>query len=92
MVAGLKEESSSGWPDLSAGSTEVSKGGSNGPQSGPCIAWGERHKEIKRQKSSHERKARIVLELEERAGLGPTTSDEGEKCCEERLVSYRNFS
>ena len=25
MVAGLKEESSSGWPDLSAGSTEVSK-------------------------------------------------------------------
>jgi hypothetical protein len=33
-----------------------------------------------------------VLELEERAGLGPTTSDEGEKCCEERLVSYRNFS
>jgi hypothetical protein len=67
LIAGLKEESSSGSRDPAPqGSTEVSMMDQTVLNLVHTQLGGERHKEIKRQKSGHERKARFVLELEER--------------------------
>lgn len=66
MVAGLKEESSSGSRDLFPQGGPRSQRWIKQSSIWPIHNFGERHKEIKRQKSGHERKARLVLELEER--------------------------
>ena len=49
LIAGLKEESSSGSRDpVPQGEYRGLNDGSNSPQSGPYTTLGERHKEIKR--------------------------------------------
>jgi hypothetical protein len=59
MIAGLKEELSSGSRDLSTGEYRGLKGGSNSPQSGPYTTPGKDIRRTNDRKSGHEKKARF---------------------------------